>query len=242
MPEHAPDQWSTRPGHDEQPESEPETAHGRVGYGRYGKYTPLALALLMVLGLAAIGWLQWRAPAAEPAIRPGQLPGTAAPDASLTLLDGTSLTLSDLLGSVVVLNFWASWCEPCRAEMPVLQAVHDEAVVTGEATAVLGVGIRTDHDADARALVHQLGLTYPIGRDTDTDAPGIGPIEHAFGIQGAYPSTIIIRPDGAVDRLLLGEVTADQVRFAIDEARANAGPVASGSESSDGKELVAGYR
>ncbi|MDQ3694128.1 MAG: TlpA family protein disulfide reductase [Chloroflexota bacterium] len=238
MPDYGPGQ---QPTDDDLPEPE-AAAHGRVGYGRYGKYTPLVLALLMILGLAVIGWLQWRAPAEDPTRRPGQLPGTAAPDVSLTLLDGTSLALTDLRGSVVVLNFWASWCEPCRAEMPLLQAVHDGTRVTGEATAVLGVGIRTDHDADARAFVDQLGLTYPIGRDTDTDAPGIGPIEHAFGIQGAYPSTIIIRPDGAVDRLLLGEVTADQLRFAIDEARANSGPVTSGAALSNGKKLVAGYR
>jgi peroxiredoxin len=194
--------------------------HGRVGYGRYGRWSPLLLAILMILGLAVIGFLQWRDASTAPTPRPGQLPGSPAPDVSLTLLDGSTLDLADLRGSVVVLNFWASWCEPCRDEMPTLQALHDEALATGEATVVVGVGIRTDHDEDARAFVEQLRLTYPIGRDTNIEGPGIGPIEQAFAITGAYPSTIIIRPDGTVDRLLLGEHTASQIRFAIDEARA----------------------
>jgi peroxiredoxin len=185
----------------------------------------VALALLMILGLLVIGLVQWRSPAEEPPIaRPGQLPGMTAPDVELTLLDDTLIALSDYRGSVTVVNFWASWCKPCRAEMPLLQALHEAAAASGEKTAVVGVGIRTDHDADARAFVEQLGLTYPIGRDTATEEPGIGPVERAFGINGIYPSTIIIRPDGIVDRVLLGEFTASQLRFAVDEARANAAP------------------
>lgn len=217
------------PPQPELPESEPEQAgaQGRIGYGRYGRYTPLALAVLMILGLIVIAVIQARGASNEPSPpRPGQLPGTAAPDVELTLLDGTQVALADYRGSVVLVNFWASWCEPCRKEMPVFQALHDEAAASGEATVVLGVGVRTDHDEDARAFVEELGLTYPIGRDTATDQPGIGPVERAFGIQGVYPSTIVVRPDGTVDRLLLGEVTASQLRFAVDEARANSSEVA----------------
>lgn len=209
-----------------EPAADEAAEHGRIGYGRYGRLSPLILAILMILGLAVIGYVQWRDSAAGETPRPGQLPGTPAPDVSLTLLDGGTLDLADLRGSVVVLNFWASWCEPCRNEMPALQELHQEARASGEATVVVGVGIRTDHDQDARAFVERLGLTYPIGRDTEIEGPGIGPVERAFGIAGAYPSTVIIRPDGTIDRLLLGEHTAGQIRFAIAEARANSGPVA----------------
>lgn len=221
------------PVRDELPEAEPDAAvdQGRIGYGRYGRHTPLALALLMILGLLVIGIVQWRSAPELPRLRPGQLPGIAAPDVSLTLLNGTTVALSDYRGSVVAVNFWASWCEPCRAEMPILQALHDEAAASGEQTVVLGVGVRTDHDAEARAFVERLELTYPIGRDTATDEPGIGPIEAAFGISGAYPSTVIVRPDGTVDRMLLGEITASQLRFAVDEARANSAPVADGAST-----------
>lgn len=221
------------PARAELPETDPEpgTAHGRIGYGRYGRLTPLALAALMALGLAVIGIVQWRSSSEPSPPRPGQLPGTAAPAVELTLLDGTPIALADLRGSVVVMNFWASWCEPCREEMPILQALHEEATASGERTVVLGVGIRTDTDADARAFVKRLGLTYPIGRDTATEQPGIGPIERAFGLTALYPSTVIIRPDGAIDRLALGQLTAGQLRQAVDQARANSAPLPDNSST-----------
>lgn len=230
-PDQPPSQSPGAPLPAELPETDQEgREQGRIGYGRYGRYTPLILAVIMLLGLLVIGLVQWRSAAEEPPPgRLGQLLNTTAPDVSLTLLDGTPIALADYRGAVAVVNFWASWCEPCRAEMPILQAFHDEAAASGERTVVIGVGIRTDHDDDARAFVERLGLTYPIGRDTATEQPGIGPVERAFGINGIYPSTVIVRPDGVVDRVLLGEITANQLRFAVDEARANSGPVVNGT-------------
>lgn len=192
--------------------------HGRVGYGRFGKWTPLLLGLL-VAGILAAAWAADRARqpnAAELERQTGNVTGEMAPDVSLTLLDGTPLRLADLRGKVVVVNFWASWCVPCRTESPTLQAFSEAA---GEDTAVIGVGIRTDRDADARAFVAEYGLTYPIGRDTDTDRPGVGPIEAAFGLPSAYPATIFIAPDGRVARYHLGPVSAAQLAYAVDEAR-----------------------
>ncbi|MFT4039030.1 MAG: hypothetical protein QM692_12670, partial [Thermomicrobiales bacterium] len=66
-------------------------------------------------------------------------------------------------------------------------------------------------------------FTYPIGRDTDTDQPGLGPIETAFGIPEAYPATIIIRPDGVIDHYQLGPVNRAMLRLLVDEARAATG-------------------
>ena len=194
----------------------PGEDHGRIGYGRYARFTPLALAALLVVGLAAIGLAQ-RGSDTAPA--PVPILDGPAPDVTLTRLDGTPLRLADLRGSVVVFNFWASWCVPCRDEMPLLQQYSEAAARTGEPTVVVGVGVRTDHDADARALVERLGLTYPIGRDTLTEEPGVGPIERSFGVPSAYPSTVFIRPDGVVDRLHIGPLTAEQLRFAVAEAR-----------------------
>jgi peroxiredoxin len=193
------------------------TDHGRVGYGRFGRFTPLLLGLLMLAVLGGIWWTQRAAPSLAPS--PGGMVGKPAPDVALTLLDGSSLRLSDLRGDVVALNFWASWCEPCRAEMPELQAFWDETRRTGEKTTIVGVGIRTDVNDKARTLVAENGFTYPIGRDTNTDQPGVGPIEAAFGIPGAYPATIIIRPDGVVDQYHLGPLTASKLRWMVDETR-----------------------
>src|SRR3954452_1217602 len=199
-------------------ETTPE--HGRVGYGRFGRYSPLLLGVLLAVVIGAIWWVQRDAVLAG---APGTLTNQPAPNVTLTLLDGTPLRLEDLRGKVVVLNFWASWCAPCRREMPELQGFWDQIKRNGEQTAIVGVGVRTDHDQDARALVAQGGFDYPIGRDTNTDAPGLGPIEVAFGVPEAYPSTVVIRPDGVVDRYVLGPVTPESLRSLIDAARLAAG-------------------
>lgn len=191
---------------------------GRIGYGRLGRYSPLALGLLLVLAVGGVWWGQRGALTTEPGLKVAA--GEAAPDVTLTLLDGTPLRVADLRGNVVVLNFWASWCAPCRTEMPELQAVWEEAQATREKLVIVGVGVRTDVDEKARAFVAAGGFTYPIGRDNNTDQPGVGPIEAAFGIPSAYPATIVIRPDGTVDRYFLGPVNAKMLRLMIDKARA----------------------
>jgi|GEM_PF-416757 len=193
--------------------------HGRIGYGRFGAWSPLLLGLVILAALLGIWWFGHRENAAERERRTGNVTGEMAPDFTLTLLDGTRLSLSDLRGQVVVVNFWASWCGPCREESPVLEAYSRQAAERGEDTTIVGVGIRTDQDEDARAFVEEYGLTYPIGRDTDTDQPGVGPIEAAFGIPSAYPATVFIGPDGRVDRYHLGPITADQLAYAVAEAR-----------------------
>ena len=203
---------------------EPDDAasdHGRVGYGRIGRYSPLALGLLLALVVAGIWWTQRDDAPGTASL--GQMAGEPAPDVTLTLLDGSPLRLADLHGRVVVVNFWASWCEPCRTEMPELQAYWDAARLAGEQTTIVGVGIRTDVDKNARDFVEAGGFTYPIGRDTNTDQPGIGPIEAAFGVPSAYPSTVVIGPDGIVDGFQLGPLTVERLRWLVDEARTGSG-------------------
>src|SRR5215212_4132388 len=82
-----------------------ETDHGRVGYGRIGRYSPLALGLVLALVVAGIWWTQ-RDPGPGAASL-GQLAGDPAPDVTLTLLDGTPLRMSELRGNVLIVNFWA---------------------------------------------------------------------------------------------------------------------------------------
>lgn len=113
------------------------------------------------------------------------------PDFTLTTFDGQSLSLSHLRGKAVVINFWASWCIPCRDEAPALerawQTYRDRGLV------VLGVDY-VDVDADAKKFIAQFGQTYPNGPDTGTR------ISQTYRITGV-PETYFVGKDG---RLLQG--------------------------------------
>ena len=191
-----------------------EEGAGRIGYGRYGRWTPLALAALLVVALLAIGIAdqtgqRGQRDGARLDAQGGAQIGAPAPDFALPLIDGRTLDLHDLHGKTVVLNFWASWCEPCREELPALQRL---AATTGGEVAVVGVGLRNDDDADARAFVERFGLTFAVGRDTGTGASGPrGPIEQTYGVIGA-PTTIIIAPDGTIATIALGPQSEEQLR------------------------------
>jgi peroxiredoxin len=188
---------------------EQDDQQGRVGYGRYARYTPAALGLALIVTIAIIGWLQWRPDDDLP--RAGALVDQPAPEFTLELLNGETINSGDYLGSALALNFWASWCAPCKTEMPALNDIAAQY----PATAVLGVGIKRDNDENARALVEELGLDYPIGRDTAGSDPVKGPIEIAFGVT-TYPATVFIRPDGTVFAVTFGPLTESEAREYLD--------------------------
>ncbi|HBJ73441.1 MAG TPA: hypothetical protein DDY88_07010 [Actinobacteria bacterium] len=139
----------------------------------------------------------------------------AAPDFTLPTLDGTSFTLSKHLGEVVVLNVWASWCAPCRAEAPELQQVWDQEKSKG----VQFVGLDTrDSATSADAFVKRFGLTYPQAIDTD------GQVQLLFRDTlpaQAIPSTLVVDADGKVAARFLGATTAAALRSVIDDVRAS---------------------
>ena len=96
---------------------------------------------------------------------PPEWPSTDTPlhDIPIALLDGETLRLSDLRGKVVVLNFWASWCPPCRWEMPAFEAIWREYRDQGVVFVGIGEG---DTVKDARGFAEDKGITYPLGLDT----------------------------------------------------------------------------
>lgn len=203
-------------GHWDVPEPD-DAEQGRIGYGSYARYSPALLGLLIVVVVAVIGWREWRPE--DQLQRPGQLVGKPAPDFSLQLFDGETVTLSDFKGQAVALNFWGSWCAPCETEMPALQEVSQELRAEGVNAVVLGVGIKNDNDRAAKDLVDELAISYPVGRDTAGDDPVRGPIEAAYGVF-SYPSTVFIRPDGTVFAIRIGEIDADEIGQSLREALA----------------------
>ena len=103
-------------------------------------------------------------PAALPGIAPAPAKGRPAPDFSLPLLDGSQLRLSDLRGKAVILNFWATWCPPCRTEMPDLEAVWRERGKDG--LVIVGVDLG-ESPSSVQSFVTRVGVTYPIALDID---------------------------------------------------------------------------
>ena len=116
-----------------------------------------------------------------------------AEDFELTLLSGESLKLSNYRGKVIVLNFWASWCPPCRWEMPSFERVWKE--YQGLDVMFIGIAI-SDRKEDAIEFVESVGVTYPIGLDTT------GYISELYSIVH-MPTTYFIDRDGNVARKLI---------------------------------------
>ena len=110
---------------------------------------------------------------------------------------GGRTALSDLRGKVVVLNIWASWCDPCRAESPLLERWHRRISREGEAT-VLGVDV-LDVSSDARAFVREYDLTYPQLRDTKDS------VRADYGATGV-PETVVIDRRGQIAAVRRGPV------------------------------------
>lgn len=133
-----------------------------------------------------------------------------APNAAGVDLNGDPLALSDFAGQVVVLNVWASWCAPCRAEAGALE----EVAVQFEGKGVQFVGLNTrDSNAAAQAFMRNFGVTYPSLVDKD------GRIQLLFNDSlppQAIPSTIVIDQQGRVAARALGTVTAATLRAMIE--------------------------
>lgn len=116
------------------------------------------------------------------------VPNAAAPDFTLRAASGRNTRLSELRGQVVLVNFWATWCGPCREEMPELARLYEKYRAAG--FTLLGVNI--DDDAGkALALAAKLGLSFPILLDTDKQ------VSKAWQLS-TMPSTVLIDRDGRV--------------------------------------------
>lgn len=130
-----------------------------------------------------------------------------APNFALQLPDGGSLAIEDLRGRVVMLDFWASWCQPCRDEAPALAQVYREY----RERDVEFVGINLwDNPGDAELFLQQQGHEYPNGIDAE------GKIAISYGVRG-IPEKFFISRDGSIARKFTGPMNPDLLRQILDD-------------------------
>ncbi len=120
--------------------------------------------------------------------------GDLAPDFQLQNLDGQVISFSDLRGKPVLLNFWATWCSPCRAEMPHIQQIYEEWSDRGLMLLAVDIG---ESSSIVKEFVQSNGLSFSVLLDTKKD------VAQSYGIQG-IPTTFFIDKDGVIQGLRLG--------------------------------------
>jgi peroxiredoxin len=136
------------------------------------------------------------------------LVGTLRPDYRLGSSTGEWVEAADFDGSPVLVNFWATWCAPCRKEMPMLSEIHEEFSSAG----LQVVGIALDDVEQARGFADELGINYPIlvgSTDVMTAASQYG------NSSGVLPYSVLLDSDGIIRWVYLGELHEDELRLAL---------------------------
>jgi peroxiredoxin len=149
---------------------------------------------VVLLKKAALAGIALSLVAAAGAVNAKAALNAPAPDFTLRQLDGPNLRLGEQRGRVVMVNFWATWCGPCRVELPHLARLHDKYRASG--FVLLGVNIDEDPNA-AKALASKLGLKFPVLLDSQKAVVG------AYDLN-AMPATVLIDRDGRVRHLHRG--------------------------------------
>lgn len=137
--------------------------------------------------------------------------GMEAPDFTLSDPSGTSVHLRDLRGKVVVVDFWATWCEPCRALMPHIQKMHEQLAAKG--LTILGLDVGEDADTVAKFAKEQ-SYTFPLLLDAEPQ------VTSRYFVQ-AYPTTFVIDRAGRIAFRGMGSVEPTDLQAAVENALSN---------------------
>jgi len=163
---------------------------------------------LVVVTVGAVIWLLAYGFTRDARYIQSPLIAKQAPSFTLTLLDGKAISLEDFRGKVVFLNFWASWCVPCRAEAKDLEAAwqkyKDRDVV------FVGISIQ-DTEEGARGFLKEFGITYPNGHDST------GKIAVDYGVWG-IPETFFIDQQGRITYKHVGALGTPVITAKLDQA------------------------
>lgn len=134
--------------------------------------------------------------------RPPDISGDA-PSFSVTDTRGQAIDLAELRGTPVVLNFWASWCGPCRAEMP----DFERFAKANPEVRVLGAAVSSGDSFEIATSAHRIGVSYPVFAAPDE-------MVRAYGVE-VFPTTYIINPDGEIAQVRVGMMSEEDLKQAI---------------------------
>lgn len=157
----------------------------------------------------------------QPDPSPSESESIPAPDFTLTDQNGEEHTLSDYQGKTVFLNFWATWCPPCKAEIPDIQSLYEDWDENGGEVVVLGVANPKSDDypynqdvteQEVKDFLSQNGYTYPVVMDTTGD------VFSAYGVN-AFPTTFMISPDGSIFGYVQGGITRAMMDSIVEQTR-----------------------
>ncbi|MGH7829763.1 MAG: TlpA family protein disulfide reductase [Candidatus Binatia bacterium] len=168
----------------------------------------LRLALLIVIAGGIVALLAYGFTRDPRALGPSRILGKEAPSFSLRAFDGSNLSLADLRGKVVFLNFWASWCPPCRAEARMLEAAWQR--YKERDVIFLGVNV-FDREEDARNFISEFVITYPNGWDLKNK------IATEYGVWG-LPETFVINRKGLITYKHVGAIGWETLVVKLDAA------------------------
>lgn len=163
-------------------------APARPAWRRMGPILTIVAVVWIVVSL--LGRWQDRPP----------LMGDVAPELQISAFDGASIDLAALRGQGVVLNFWASWCVPCRLEAGVFEATWRREQANG--VVFVGVNVQ-DAPEDALAFLAEFDITYPNGPDNAANWA------RQYGVRG-MPATFFIAPDGVVQAVVMGPIVGEE--------------------------------
>lgn len=176
------------------------------------------IAVLVLIGLVVYGGYDYFhksssetgqiAESGEANLETGILKGQLAPDFALTDLQGNTVRLSDFKGKKVLVNFWATWCPPCRVEMPHMQKFYED--YQSKDVVILGVNLTpTEENPDnVQAFVKEQQLTFPIVLDKEGD------VMQTYQVV-AYPTTFLLDSDGVIREKFQGAIHYDMMKEAV---------------------------
>ncbi len=169
------------------------------------KAVPL-IGFLLLVG-AVFLFLRWYTSYVHQSQKPRVLAGTAPPAFTLPGLDGRMVSLADYKGKVVFLNIWATWCPPCREEMPSMEKLYEQ--LKSDDFEILAVSVDLSGAEAVRPFMKRYGLHFPALLDTE------GKVQHLYGTTG-IPESFIIGRDGRIRKVIVGPMdwaTPAAVRF-----------------------------